>query len=157
MADRSRQARVVALDRLWPGDAASRSGDLLNVVFGWGDLTRLRRVVADRCTAAGLTGSRQEDFILAVHEIAANAIMHGGSWGRLILRRTPNGLRCLIADRALQAGDPAPARVPDAGTAPAPDDAESGRGLWLAAQLVDELGITSGPGTTIVSLYMRFD
>ena len=34
---------------------------------------------------------------------------------------------------------------------------ETGRGLWLAAQLADELSITSGPDSTIVSLYIRFD
>jgi anti-sigma regulatory factor (Ser/Thr protein kinase) len=38
-----------------------------------------------------------------------------------------------------------------------PDGTETGRGLWLAAQLADELSITSGPDSTIVSLYIRFD
>src|SRR5580693_1626654 len=98
MADMSSEARVVALDRLWPGDVASRSGDLLDVVFGWADFTRLRRLVAGQCAAAGLSGSRLDDFVLAVHEISANAIVHAGAGGRLILRRAANGLRCLIAD-----------------------------------------------------------
>jgi hypothetical protein len=40
------EARVVALDRLWPGDIADRSGELLDVVFGWADFARLRRQVA---------------------------------------------------------------------------------------------------------------
>ena len=38
-----------------------------------------------------------------------------------------------------------------------PIGADSGRGLWLAATLADELSITSGPNSTIVSLYMRLD
>ncbi len=38
-----------------------------------------------------------------------------------------------------------------------PAGAETGRGLWLASQLTDELSITSGPDSTIVSLYMRFE
>ena len=38
-----------------------------------------------------------------------------------------------------------------------PIGADSGRGLWLAATLADELSITSGPDSTIVSLYMRLD
>ncbi len=37
MADMTSEARVVALDRLWPGDVADRGGDLLDVVFGWAD------------------------------------------------------------------------------------------------------------------------
>ncbi|HSR85511.1 MAG TPA: hypothetical protein VLM11_15160 [Streptosporangiaceae bacterium] len=62
------EARVVALDRLRPGDIADRSGELLDVVFGWADLARLRRQVAAQCADAGL-----------------------------ILRRAASGLRCLVA------------------------------------------------------------
>ena len=38
----------------------------------------------------------------------------------------------------------------------APVGTETGRGLWLAAQLADELSITSGPDSTTVSLFIRF-
>ncbi|HLM88382.1 MAG TPA: ATP-binding protein [Streptosporangiaceae bacterium] len=156
------EARVVVLDRLWPGDVA---GDLLDVVFGWTDFTRLRRLVAGQCAAAGLTGSRLDDFVLAVHEIAANAIVHAGAGagGRLILQRAANGLRCLVADHALQgAEDPAAPgcwvpRARDGSERCEPADADTGRGLWLAARLTDELSITSGPESTIVSLYIRFE
>src|SRR6266699_6655683 len=92
------EARVVPLDRLWPGDIADCSGELLDVVFGWADFARLRRQVAAQCAAAGLTGTRLDDFVLAVHEIAANAIVHAGAGGRLILRRAAGGLRCVVAD-----------------------------------------------------------
>jgi hypothetical protein len=60
------EARVVALDRLWPGDIADRSGDLLDIVFGWTDFAKLRCLVAGQCAAAGLTGTRLDDFVLAV-------------------------------------------------------------------------------------------
>ena len=150
------EARVVALDRLRPGDVAGRGGDLLDVTFGWADFTRLRHLVAGQCAGAGLTGSRLDDFVLAVHEITANAVMHAGSGGRLILRRAANGLRCLICDHAAEdPGVPVP-RTRDGGELDEPTGAESGRGLWLAAQLTDELSITSGPDGTIVSLFIRF-
>jgi anti-sigma regulatory factor (Ser/Thr protein kinase) len=155
------EARVVALDRLWPGDIFGRSGDLLDIVFGWADFTRLRRLVASQCADAGLTGSRLDDFVLAVHEIAANAIVHAGAGGRLVLRQAGNGLRCLIADHAPCGGeDSGPASwIPQArdGSEREQADAETGRGLWLAAQLIDELSITSGPDSTIVSLFIRFE
>jgi anti-sigma regulatory factor (Ser/Thr protein kinase) len=163
MADMSGEARVVALDRLWPGDIAGRGGDLLDVVFGWADFTRLRRLVAGQCAAAGLSGSRLDDFVLAIHEISANAIVHAGAGGRLILQRAADGLRCLIADHAAYGAEEPGApgcRIPRArdGSEPCePDGIETGRGLWLAAQLADELSITSGPDSTIVSLYIRFD
>jgi anti-sigma regulatory factor (Ser/Thr protein kinase) len=168
VADMTGEARVVALDRLWAADIADRSGDLLDIVFGWADFARLRRLVSRQCADAGLTGTRLDDFVLAVHEIAANAIVHAGAGGRLILRRAANGLRCLVADTAAvseasQVSCPAPRRgeLPEPGTDLAdrtePIGADSGRGLWLAATLADELSITSGPDSTIVSLYMRLD
>jgi anti-sigma regulatory factor (Ser/Thr protein kinase) len=165
------EARVVALDRLRPGDIADCSGELLDVVFGWADFARLRRQVAAQCAAAGLTGTRLDDFVLAVHEIAANAIVHAGAGGRLILRRAASGLRCLVADTipkgTVSCPAPRSADVRETAVAAAavvaaaepgePIGADSGRGLWLAATLADELSITSGPDSTIVSLYMRLD
>jgi anti-sigma regulatory factor (Ser/Thr protein kinase) len=180
VAELTSGARVVALERRWPEDIACHNGgDLLDVVFGWPDFTRLRRMVESHCAAAGLSGSRLDDFVLAVHEIAANAIVHAGTGGRLILRRAADGLRCMIADHE----DPGPAgRIPRAreGYLRPPEAAagcwdlrrdedsadpdmphepvgtETGRGLWLAAQLADELSITTGPDSTVVSLYVQF-
>ena len=168
MAEMTGEARVVALDRLWPGDIADCSGELLDVVFGWADFARLRHQVAAQCAAAGLTGTRLDDFVLAVHEIAANAIVHAGAGGRLILRRAASGLRCLVADTIPKGtvSCPAPRSADMRETAAAavaeaepgePIGADSGRGLWLAATLADELSITSGPDSTIVSLYMRLE
>jgi len=162
------EAGVVALDRLWPGDIADCSGELLDVVFGWADFARLRHQVAAQCAAAGLTGTRLDDFVLAVHEIAANAIVHAGAGGRLILRRAASGLRCVVADTIPKGtvSCPAPRSADMRETAAAavaeaepgePIGADSGRGLWLAATLADELSITSGPDSTIVSLYMRLE
>jgi anti-sigma regulatory factor (Ser/Thr protein kinase) len=159
------EARVIALDRLRPGDIADPSGELLDVVFGWADFARLRRQVAAQCADAGLTGTRLDDFVLAVHEIAANAIVHAGAGGRLILRRAASGLRCLVTDTIPKAtvSCPAPRRgdmhdaTAERGEPGEPIGADCGRGLWLAATLADELSITSGPDSTIVSLYMRLE
>jgi len=153
------EAGTATLDGLWPGDTP----DLLDIVFGWADFARLRRLVAGQCAAAGLTGTRLDDFVLAVHEIAANAIVHAGTGGSLILRRSADGLRCLIADTIPKtlANCPAPRRGDsrewprEAAELGEPIGMDSGRGLWLAATLADELSITSGPDNTIVSLYVR--
>jgi anti-sigma regulatory factor (Ser/Thr protein kinase) len=196
MTEVTDRTRVIALDRPWPGETASCRGDLLDIVFGWSDLGQLRRLVAGRCAASGLAPGQVDDFVLAIHEIAANAIMHAGAGGRLILRRTAAGLRCLIADTApvltaIPSASPALDNVREfrrfgggsAGGDPVVPDSladahdrrereltgyadpagptgrvgsESGRGLWLAAQLADELSITSGPESTVVTLYKYF-
>jgi anti-sigma regulatory factor (Ser/Thr protein kinase) len=161
VAEVTGNATVIALGRAWSGEIADRSGDLLDTAFGRTDITRLRGLVTRQCAAAGLTGSRLDDFVLAVHEISANAVVHAGAGGRLVLRRVANGLRCLIADSI--------PKTPPSG--PAPRNGDDGRaipdgsgepvdcncGLWLAATLADDLSITSGPVSTIVSLFMKLD
>jgi anti-sigma regulatory factor (Ser/Thr protein kinase) len=161
VAEVTGNATVIALGRPWSGEIADRSGDLLDTAFGWTDITRLRGLVAKHCAAAGLTGSRLDDFVLAVHEISANAVVHAGAGGRLVLRRVTNGLRCLIADTIPKTppSGPAPCHGDDgraiSGGAGEADD--GGPGLWLAATLADDLSITSSPVSTIVSLFMRLD
>jgi hypothetical protein len=54
----------------------------------------------------------------------------------------------------LSSGEP---EVPDEDEAHEPVGTETGRGLWLAAQLADELSITAGPDSTTVSLFIRFE
>ena len=169
------EARVIALDRLWPAEMAERSSDLLDIAYGWADFTKLRKLVTGQCAAAGLAGARLDDFVLAVHEISANAIVHAGAGGRLVLRRVASGLRCLITDGpAPPTACPAPRPagldgrdqlgeldeldgIGDPDPPAEPIGADSGRGLWLAATPADELRITSGPDSTVVTLYMRLD
>ncbi len=172
MAEMTGEASVITLDRRWSGEVTDRSGNLLDVVFGWTDIVSLRHLVTTHCETAGLTGSRLEDFVLAVHEIATNAIVHAGADGRLVLQPVAGGLRCLIADTipkaagscpAPRSGEcelPEPSRTADHAendTPAAPIGAVNGRGLWLAATLADELAISSGSESTTVSLYMRLD
>ena len=152
MAEVTGNATVIVLRRPWSGDAADYSGDLLDTAFGWTDITRLRGLVAKQCAAAGLTGPRLDDFVLAVHEISANAVVHAGAGGRLVLRRAADGLRCLIADTIPKV--PKTPKTPPGGPG---EPIEAGPGLWLAATLADDLSITSGPVGTIVSLFMRLD
>jgi anti-sigma regulatory factor (Ser/Thr protein kinase) len=134
------------------GSAAERDRDLLDMPFGRWDLAKLRHLVGAHCTDAGMRPRRADDFVLAVHEIAANAIVHSAGGGRLVLRRAGSGLCCMIASENI----PGETAEFDDG-----NGSDTGRGLWLAAQLTDELTITAGPpgpdGTrqTTVSLFQR--
>jgi anti-sigma regulatory factor (Ser/Thr protein kinase) len=167
VAEVTGSAAVIALGRPWSGEVADRNGDLLDTAFGWTDIARLRGLVTKHCAAAGLAGSRLDDFVLAVHEISANAVVHAGAGGRLVLRRVADGIRCLVADTIPKT--PKIAKTPPGGPAPRDGDdgraisggpgepIDGGRGLWLATTLADDLSITSGPVSTIVSLFMRLD
>nr|WP_237330821.1 ATP-binding protein [Streptomyces sp. BA2] len=116
------------------------------------DLARLRLQVTRRAEDAGLCDPRLSDFVLAVHEVASNAVVHGGGKGRIHLTHTTEGLRCVIADNGT--GRP-PAHPCTSAALPETDEAENGRGLWLAQALTDHFDVRaceSGTTVTLVAL-----
>ncbi|ROT32236.1 ATP-binding protein [Micromonospora sp. HM5-17] len=123
---------------------------LLARAFAHGEVTRLRHAVADCAAAAGLTGARLDDYVLAVNELITNAVRHGGGQGRLRLWCADQLLHCAVSDTG---GGIATDRL-DTRQRPDPD-ACGGWGLWLARQLTDEMVVESGPGGTTVRVSAR--
>lgn len=107
---------------------------LLSETFDVASMSELRHRVAARVAEAGVTGAVAEDFVLAVHELVANAVRHGGGSGRLDLRRMADVLICEVIDHGA-AGGLVPIRLSEA-TQP------GGRGLWLAHHLTGSLMVT---------------
>lgn len=101
------------------------------------DLPRVRRRVADRAVAAGLSSERAMDLALAVHELATNSVQHGGGSGRLTWWEEDGSLVCEVRD-AGRISEPMLGRVRP------PVGAAGGRGLWLVNQLCDLVQIRSG-------------
>jgi serine/threonine-protein kinase RsbW len=115
------------------------------VRFGADDLRSVRRVTARWAVRAALPAARAEDFVIAVSEIAANAVRYGSPTARLLR----------------VAGGAATAEVRDSGcwrpaAGPASANGRSGgRGLALARRVCDEVGIRAGAGGTTVLLRMH--
>jgi anti-sigma regulatory factor (Ser/Thr protein kinase) len=118
--------------------------------FGAGSLYALRAAVAAHVTRAGVPEPRACDIVLAVHELAVNAIRHGAGDGRLLITKHGGALHCQVTD------DGNPQAAP-AGTGPqtqptAADDSpwpsQHGHGLWVVRQIADHLSVQSGPGGT---------
>jgi anti-sigma regulatory factor (Ser/Thr protein kinase) len=118
--------------------------------FGLDDLHDIRSLVATGASAGGLQPGRVSDLVVAASELAANSILHGG--GR--------GLATVWDD-----GDSVYVEVADAGTIIDPQvgqvrpdpAAESGRGLYIANQLCDEVSIDSTVTGTRIRLRMETD
>lgn len=125
-------------------------GRLLDRHFTARDLPLLRVLVEDRAAWAGLSDARRGDFVLAVDEIATNAIEHAGGRGHLVLRRVGDELECSISDRGPGFTD---AVIPD--VLPGLDGAPTGRGLWLSRLVTDRLVISAGTIGAVVTLAMR--
>jgi anti-sigma regulatory factor (Ser/Thr protein kinase) len=118
------------------------------LAFDVSGLAALRRVVAGLAAAVGLEGLRCDDLVIAVHELAANSIRHGGGAGVLRAWRTPAGVTCEIRDAGFIS-------EPLAGRLRSQDAAVGGSGMWLAYQLSDLLQVRSSPDGTTARLFVR--
>ena len=112
--------------------------------FTAADITTLRHAVAKFAEDNGLTDLTRYRFVLAVHEIAVNAVQHGGGKGHLELWYANSHLHCRITDYGLGTSirpDPSPSR-------PA-SHATTGRGLWLAQHACQITTNSDRTGTTV--------
>lgn len=123
---------------------------LLESRFTHDDLPRLRMLVEQYAGHQGLPEPRRGDFIVALDAVAVNAVQHAGGGGTLVLQRSNGHLACHIHDLGPGfSADVIPA------LAPGLDGCASGRGLWLAGLLTDDLTISVGPSGTMVTLTVQ--
>jgi anti-sigma regulatory factor (Ser/Thr protein kinase) len=102
-------------------------------------------------TAVGLVGferARGEDLVLAVNEVATNAVEHGTADAELCLWASPTELVCEVHD-----GGTLGERLPGL-KAPHPKDPR-GRGVWIARQLCDLLHVWRDASGTHVRMHAR--
>lgn len=118
---------------------------VLDVAFDSGALPVLRAEVRARARQAGLPEERAADVVLALHELAANSVRHGGGKGRLRIWDLAGTLRCQVDDGDLiTSGDPA------ALTSSLP--VVPGHGLWVVQQVADQMQVLSESRGTCVRL-----
>lgn len=99
------------------------------------ELAGLRHNV--RSALAGSTAPRQalSDFVAAVSEVAANAVIHGRPGVRVRLWASPRELVCTVTDQGDGFDDPLAGYLP----VRTDDPCRACRGLWLARHLCDHL------------------
>lgn len=115
------------------------------------DLAGARTLVRGRARAAGLSSAHTDDLVTAVSEIATNAIEHGRAPRALVVAAADGVLACRVRDSGPGLASPLTGYAVPAGCA------ASGRGLWLAHQLVDVVDVASGPEGTEVTLEVTLE
>jgi anti-sigma regulatory factor (Ser/Thr protein kinase) len=111
--------------------------------FAVASLPQLRPFAADHARRFGLTGTRVDDVVLAVTELATNSVEHGAGAGTVHIWTADGQLVCQVTDGG-SLTDPLVGRIP------APPDQFRGRGVLLVNYLADLVRMhTSSDGTTI--------
>ncbi|MGY5125354.1 ATP-binding protein [Streptomyces nigrescens] len=118
-------------------------------------LPQLRLLVEECAAREGLCEPRRGEFVLAVDEIAGNAVEHAGGSGRLELRQVGDELECRISDAGPGFSEEV---IPE--LLPGLDGATQGRGLWLARLVADRFTVAGGAAGTgatgaVVTLAVR--
>ena len=113
-----------------------------------GQLGPVRQVSASEGQAAGLDRARVNDLVLAVSEIAANALGHAGGGGVIRYWCTSEEILCQVEDHG-HISDPL------AGRYRKPADAPGGHGLWLVNRVCDLVERRSSPAGTVTRLHIR--
>lgn len=116
----------------------------LEQAFDGDSLYALRAAVAAHGSQAGLSEGRTRDLVLAVHELAANAVRHGAGQGRLRLWAAQDAVHCEVTDEG----------TPGAADA-ARWQAEPGHGLWLVRRIADWASVQSGASGTVAAVIFR--
>jgi anti-sigma regulatory factor (Ser/Thr protein kinase) len=113
-----------------------------------GRLGPVRDFCASQAQAAGLPPARVSDMVLAVSEIAANALGHAAGGGIVRSWCTTDEMVCQVEDRGHIAD-------PLAGRRRQPADARGGHGLWLVNRVCDLVERRTGPAGTITRLHIK--
>lgn len=117
--------------------------DAPSMRFGATEIPAVRRATLRWATGAGWDDDAAQELLIAVYEVASNAVEHGGGAG--VIHFWSDGSRLCCEVRSSRP-------VPDvlAGYAPPSTSQERGRGLWLARQICDLVEIRNdGDGATV--------
>jgi anti-sigma regulatory factor (Ser/Thr protein kinase) len=118
------------------------------VPFEAASIADIRAFVVQSAAESQLGIDRAEDLALAVSEVAANSVRHGGGRGDLRVWQEDGTLICEIRDDGEMDQPLAGRERPD-------HEQVGGYGLWLANHLCDLVQIRSHPAGTVVRLHLR--
>ena len=128
--------------------ALPEPSDATVIPFDAARLRRARRSSAEYAERAGMADERVDDVLLAVGEMAANSLRHGGGSGVLRLWSDTAHVVCEVADAGV-IDDPLVGRTP------ATPGQLTGRGLLMVNHLADLVRMHTTSDGTVVRAYFR--
>jgi anti-sigma regulatory factor (Ser/Thr protein kinase) len=116
--------------------------------FDASSLSAARRFAAVAAERAGLNGDRLDDFVLAIGELAANSVRHGGGRGVLHVWTEDGALAGELRDAGRLAG-------PLAGRRPVTLTSLGGQGLLMVQQVADLVRTHVGAEGATTRIHLR--
>ncbi|MFI5957729.1 anti-sigma factor RsbA family regulatory protein [Cryptosporangium sp. NPDC051539] len=124
-------------------DRLSVPADATTIEFGAAEIPAVRKTALAWALDSGMVEDDAHEFLIAIYEIASNAVEHGGGRGTGRFWSEADVLFCEVRS-ALPIGNPLIAGYRPPGTAQ-----ERGRGLWLARQICERVTIHNNGGATV--------
>ena len=121
----------------------------LEMTFRAGDLPLVRRSTASWALRAGMAADTADDFVIAVNEIATNAVRHGSPEASLRLWVDGRAGLAEIRDQGQWPGAMAPTPLPRRAAE------QGGMGLEVARMVCDDLRVQTTRSGTQVRLRMK--
>ncbi|MER7209035.1 ATP-binding protein [Streptosporangium sp. NPDC000239] len=115
------------------------------------DLPDVRDFAAVQAVQGGMARERLADFLVAVNEVATNAVTHGHPTAKAVMRIWSTG-RTLVVE-VHDEGRWTP-ETPPGETAPAPY-ATSGMGLWVARMVSSDIKFETGAAGTFITMSFK--
>ena len=123
-------------------------GEARRIGFDGQRLGDVRRAVADEATQLDFSERQRDTAVLAVNELAANSVRHGGGHGELHIWSDGDELICEVRDAGVIGDRLAGRRRPDL-------EQLGGRGLWMVNQLCDLVQIRTPPASAVNTVRVR--
>ncbi|GAA2914478.1 hypothetical protein GCM10010517_80910 [Streptosporangium fragile] len=121
------------------------------IAFCLPDLPDVRDFAAAQATRSGMSPERLADFLVAVNEVATNAVTHGHPTAKAVLRMWTVG-RTLVVE-IHDEGHWEPGTAP--GETPPGPYATSGMGLWVARMVSSDIRFETGASGTFITMSFK--
>ncbi|GAA4184038.1 hypothetical protein GCM10022252_12300 [Streptosporangium oxazolinicum] len=115
------------------------------------DLPDVRDFAATQAVRSGMSQEGLADFLVALNEVATNAVTHGHTTAKAVLRMWTVGRTLVVEIHDEGRWDPGPAP----GETPPGPHATSGMGLWVARMVSSDITFETGASGTFITMSFK--
>ncbi len=112
------------------------------------DLPDVRDFAAAQAVRSGMSQDGLADFLVALNEVATNAVTHGHTSAKAMLRMWTVGRTLVVEIHDEGQWDPGPSP----GETPPGPHATSGMGLWVARMVSSDIKFETGAAGTFITM-----